>query len=96
MKWESLWAKFMGHPDYGYYTPKTDSRKKENLKTRSPKQVIVNDRQLHRNFRVSKNKKRSYVEIIKINNSKRREKYKESLVAEYKKNVSPLSANPTK
>ena len=33
--------KFTGCPDYGYYTPKTDSHKEKYLKSRSPKQVTV-------------------------------------------------------
>ena len=88
--------KFMGHPDYEYYSPKTDSRKMENLKSRSLKQGIVNDRQLRRNVRVCEKRKRSYADILKINNSKRREEDKELLDSGYKKNVNPLSANPTK
>ena len=57
---ERKWKKFTGRPDCGYYTSKTDSHKEENLKSRSPKQVIVNGTQLHRNVTVRKKKKRSY------------------------------------
>ena len=60
----------MKHPDYGYYTPKTDPLKEENLKNRSSKQVIVNATQVHRNLTVCKKKKRSYIEIAKLNNLK--------------------------
>ena len=38
---ENKSKKFTGRPDYGYYTPKTDSHKEEYLKSRSPKQVTV-------------------------------------------------------
>ena len=71
---EKKWKKFMGCPDYGYYTPKTESLKEKNLKSRSPKQVTVNDTQSHRNVTVRKKNKRSYAEIVKLNNSQRTEK----------------------
>ena len=94
MKWkkqlekrrEKKWKKFTGRPDYGYYTPKTESLKEKILKSRSPKQVTVNDTQLHRNVTVRKKKKRSYAEIVKLNNSERTEENKESLDTGYKKN----------
>ena len=54
----------MGRPDYGYYTPKTDSHKEENLKSMSWKQVIVNGMQLHRNVTVRK--KGSYAEFVRV------------------------------
>ena len=38
----------MGRQDYGYYTPKTDSHKEENLKSMSSKQVIVNGMQFYK------------------------------------------------
>ena len=62
---EKKWKKFTGQPDYGYYTPNTGSHKEENLKNRSPKEVIVNDMQLQRNVTVHKQKKGSYEEIVK-------------------------------
>ena len=64
----------MGHPDYGYYSPKTKSHKEENIKSKSPKQVTVNGTQLHRSVTARKKKKRSYVEIVKLNDYKRTEK----------------------
>ena len=81
---------FTGRPYYGYHTPKIDSYKEENFKSKLPKQVIVNDTQLHRNVTVRKNKRRSYVENVKIpkkvSRSKKREENKEPLDTGYEKN----------
>ena len=86
---EKKWDKFTGRPDYGYYTPK-------NLKSRSPKQLIVNSTQLHRNVTFHKKKKRSYAEIVKLNNPKRGEDNKESLDPRYEKNGSYYYSSSTK
>ena len=40
---EKKWKKFTGSPDYGHYTPKAKSLKEKKLKSRSPKQVTVNE-----------------------------------------------------
>ena len=60
--------------------------KKKKLKSRSPKQVTVNDTQLHKNIIVRKKKKRSYAEIVKLNNSEKTEENEESLDSGYEKN----------
>ena len=52
---------------------KTDSHKVEKLKSRLPKQVNVNNTQLHRKVTVRKKMRRSYAEIVKSNISERRE-----------------------
>ena len=78
--------KFTDRPDYGYYTPKTDSNKEETLKSRSPKQVIVKDMQLDRNVIVRKKKKRNCAEFVKLNSLGRREENKEPLDTRYETN----------
>ena len=63
-----------------------EKRTQGNLKSRSPKQVIVNGTQLHRTVTVRKKKNRSYAEIVTLNNSERTEEKKESLDTGYEQN----------